>query len=254
MNIKILVAMHKEYQKPDDGIYVPIQVGKSNATFNLGIIADNTGDNISIKNPNYCELTAVYWAWKNLDADYIGLTHYRRHFAPIVFGSKWDRLLSRGIAEKIMSETDVILPQKRKYYIESNYSHYIHAHKKIDIEIMSKIIERDYPDYVSSYNSFMKRTQAHMFNMFIMKKDKFDEYCSWLFELLFKIENELDISDYSAFDARVFGRLSELLINVWIDKNEISYEEVPFLFMEKQNWFYKGSLFLLRKLRIIRKK
>ena len=79
-NIKIIVATHKEYQMPSDNIYLPLQVGAEGKK-DLGYQKDNTGDNISKKNPFFCELTGLYWAWKNLDADYIGLAHYRIHFA-----------------------------------------------------------------------------------------------------------------------------------------------------------------------------
>ena len=80
MDIKILVATHKKYWMPKDDIYFPIHVGREGKA-DLGYIGDNTGDNISAKNANYCELTGLYWAWKNLKCDYIGLCHYRRYFA-----------------------------------------------------------------------------------------------------------------------------------------------------------------------------
>ena len=85
-SVKIIVATHKKYQMPIDHIYIPLHVGadgKKDAEGNdldFGYIKDNTGDNISNLNPSFCELTGLYWAWKNLDADYIGLVHYRRHF------------------------------------------------------------------------------------------------------------------------------------------------------------------------------
>lgn len=77
--IKIIVATHKKYQMPDDSMYLPVQVGAEDKP-DLGYTRDNTGENISSKNPSFCELTGLYWAWKNLNADYIGLVHYRRHF------------------------------------------------------------------------------------------------------------------------------------------------------------------------------
>ena len=80
MNIKIIVAAHKKYRMPADQCYLPLHVGKKGKA-DLGYQGDDVGDNISEKNPYYCELTGLYWAWKNLDADYIGLAHYRRHFA-----------------------------------------------------------------------------------------------------------------------------------------------------------------------------
>ena len=71
MDIKILVAAHKKYWMPDDDVYLPIHVGREGKE-DLGYLGDNTGDNISSKNANYCELTGLYWAWKNLKCDYIG--------------------------------------------------------------------------------------------------------------------------------------------------------------------------------------
>ena len=80
-DIKLLVATHKDYNIPKDRIYLPIFVGADIKENTTSFISDNTGDNISIKNPNYCELTALYWAYKNIKADYIGLVHYRRYFS-----------------------------------------------------------------------------------------------------------------------------------------------------------------------------
>ena len=83
--VKILVAIHKADKVYGDKVYMPIQVGKSLSEFNLGFQGDNTGDNISEMNSMFCELTAHYWAWKNLkDVDYIGLCHYRRYFDIII--------------------------------------------------------------------------------------------------------------------------------------------------------------------------
>ena len=80
MNIKILVAVHKNYRMPDDPMYLPVFVGKEiHPTVNHTFQGDNTGDNISKKNPHYNELTALYWGWKNLDVDALGLVHYRRY-------------------------------------------------------------------------------------------------------------------------------------------------------------------------------
>ena len=85
--VKIIVATHKKYQMPKDDMYLPLHVGaegKKDANGNeldLGYAKDNSGDNISNLNSSFCELTGLYWAWKNIDTDYIGLAHYRRHFS-----------------------------------------------------------------------------------------------------------------------------------------------------------------------------
>lgn len=253
ISINILVATHKKYRMPLDDIYFPIHVGKSGKSLKLGIQTDDTGDNISEKNPNFCELTALYWIWKNFESDYVGLAHYRRHFVTKKSKNKWDRLLSRSEAETFLQKVDVILPQKRKYYIESNYSHYIHGHTKESLDKAIEILKRDYPQYSEACDIVMKRSWAHMFNMFVMKKELFNDYCEWLFSILFKLEDELDISSYSSFEARVFGRVSEIFFDVWIEKNNINYKEVPVLFMENQSWIHKSLSFIGRKFGLIKK-
>ena len=106
---------------PDDELYLPVQVGREGKE-NLGYQVDNNGENISNKNATFCELTGLYWAWKNLDADYIGLCHYRRHFTckkliPFNEEAKFKILLNKKQTEEILKDTDIILPKKREYYI-----------------------------------------------------------------------------------------------------------------------------------------
>ena len=251
-SIKILVAAHKPYLMPPDSIYLPIQVGSALTNANLGFITDSTGDNISVKNPNYCELTALYWAWKNLDADYIGLCHYRRYFVMNKDPNKWQRLINRDFIEEKLETVDIILPKPRNYYIETSYSQYVHAHHAEDLDYTREIITERYPDYIFSYDKLMNSTKGHRFNMFIMKRVLFDEYMRWLFDILFELENRLDITSYSANDKRVFGFVSERLLDVWIDTNHYDYIELPVQYMEKQNWIIKGGKFLKRK--IVRKR
>lgn len=248
MNAKIIVATHKAYWMPDDSIYLPVQVGAEGKILDLGYVKDNTGDNISSKNKYYCELTGLYWAWKNLNADYIGLVHYRRHFCiPGAKGNKKRRVLSGLQLEELLEKNDVLLPKQRNYFIETNYSQYAHAHHAKDLDTTRKILEEKYPDYLKAYDESMKQTKGHRFNMFIMKKDIFDAYCEWLFDVLFELEERLDISSYSENDARVFGFVSERLLDVWIRTNHVAYRDIPYVFMEKQNWVVKGMKFLGRK-------
>lgn len=84
--------------------------------------------------------------------------------------------------------------------------------------------------------------------MLLMKRDILDRYCTWLFDILFRLEAELDISQYSPKDRRVFGYVSERLLDVWLEANQISYQELPVVNLEQQNWLKKGGMFLLRKL------
>lgn len=248
MNIKIIVCTHKAYPMPDDPMYLPLQVGRA-IHEDLGYAGDHTGAQISVKNPNYCELTGLYWAWKNLEADYIGLCHYRRHFRGSTSGDKWQRVLTSAQAQTLLGRAQVVLPKQRNYFIETNYSQYIHAHHQADLDTTRDILARRWADYLPAYDKVMASTKGHRFNMMIMRRELLDQYCRWLFDVLFTLEEELDISGYSDYDARVFGFVSERLLDVWLEKNQIDYTEVPVVSMESQNWLKKGTAFLMRKLR-----
>ena len=95
----------------------------------------------------------------------------------------------------------------------------------------------------------MGRTKLHILNMFVMKKTLFDEYCSWLFSILFELEKRIDISSYNQYEARVFGFMSERLFNVWLEKQQLKVKEVLVVNLEKINWLRKVYKFLKRKFR-----
>ena len=233
---------------PDDPMYLPVHVGAAGKE-SIGYQRDDEGDNISAKNPNYCELTGLYWAWKNLKADYVGLAHYRRHYSNGKrFGEKKDKVINSAEMEKKLKDADILLPTPRNYWIETNYSQYAHAHHAIDLDTTRDILKEKYPQYIAAWDSSMKKTTGHRFNMFVMKKEFFDQYCEWLFDVLFELENRLDISTYNKNDSRVFGFVSERLLDVWIETNHYSYKDTSYVFMENQNWLVKGSNFIKRKL------
>lgn len=238
---------------PNDDVYLPLHVGREGKE-DLGYIGDNTGDNISVKNANYCELTGLYWAWKNLKCDYIGLCHYRRYFAgKNIHGNDVEKkkaaILKWQDYEKLLQEYDVILPVKRNYYIETVRSQYEHAHNKNDLDEVEKIIAELYPEYSKAFTKVMNRTKLHILNMFVMKKQLFDEYCCWLFSILFELEKRIDISGYNQYEARLFGFISERLLNVWLEKQQLKVKEVPVMNLEKVNWVNKIYKFLKRKIK-----
>ena len=246
-NVRVLVATHKKYEMPKDKIYMPIQVGAEGKD-DLGYDRDNVGNNISLKNPYFCELTGLYWAWKNLKADYVGLSHYRRHFkGEKKSKNKFECILSEKEINKLLKSNDIILPKKRNYYIETLYSHYEHTMYIEPLDITGEILKEKYPEYYHEFELLKERKTSHMFNMFIMKKEIMDKYCEWLFDVLFELEKKVDNSKYDSFHARFYGRVSELLLDVWLNTNGYKYTEVPVMSMEKVNWWKKGTSFLKAK-------
>ena len=255
-NIKMLVATHIKYDGiPKDAMYLPVRVNNAASEDDFGYQGDDDGENISQKNPNYCELTVVYWGWKNLQCDYIGLSHYRRYFSvnKSIFNrllwrkKKNDEILDYETADELCSRYDLILPKRRIYFIESLFSHYAHTHDVAHLIRTREVINEICPSYLSSFDKVMKRTWCHMFNMFLMRKSLADSYCDWLFPILFKLEGKIDLRGLSPFDARLYGRISELLLDVWIDANHIPYKEIGFVQLGKENWPKKIYYFFMAK-------
>lgn len=252
--IKIIVATHKPYQMPDDPMYLPLHVGKAGKQA-IGFLGDDTGTSISEENERFCELTGIYWAWKNLSADYIGLVHYRRHFVKKPFSkrlgkNKFASILTKEELSPLLECNPLILPKPRKYYIETMYSHYAHLPYffEKDLQTLRQVISSMAPDYLMAFDTVMNRTSGHMFNMFIMRRTEFDAYCTWLFPILFETDKRIDVSGYTPTEARAVAYMAEFMLDIWNEKQQLPYTELPVIFMEKQNWIVKGGRFVARKL------
>lgn len=235
---------------PNSSMYVPLHVGSAGKP-DIGYRRDDTGDNISAKNSGYCELTGLYWAWKNLPAEYLGMVHYRRHFSLHQGKDKWKSVLNDREAERLCGRFDIILPKKRHYYIETLYSHYEHTHYIEHITQTRQIISEKYPEYIESFDSVLDQSKGYMFNMFIMKRDLLDEYCAWLFDILGELENRVAVDGLSSFQRRFYGRVSEILLNVWLcyrQKNKpVRIAVIKYMHMEHINWRRKLTAFLKAK-------
>lgn len=246
--MKILIATHKAYEFPNDNCYLPIQVGKTNAELDLGILGDNTNEHISERNKTFCELTALYWAWKNLsNYDYIGLVHYRRYFSGSKIEIKGKKIASQDELLADLAAYDVVVAKKRNYYIESVYNHYKNAHFVKDLDKTKEIVEQFFPDYLPAFNQVMENKTLHLFNMFVMSKPYFKQYCVWLFDILFKLESQIDISSYDDYQKRVFGFLAERLFNVWLVKNKLEVKERKVVSLEGEKLVKKAIGLLKRK-------
>ena len=259
--VKILVASHKKYRMPTDDIYLPLHVGAEGKTdpegrpLDLGWTKDNTGDNISELNPGYCELTGLYWGWKNLKADYIGLVHYRRHFC-LKRKNKdpFKNILTGAQLRPLLKQYWVFVPRKRRYFIETLYSHYAHTHYAEHLDATREVIAEHCPEYLPSFDRIMRRRYGYMFNMMIMRRDLADKYCKWLFDILFALSDKMGDTNLSFYQGRYFGRVSEIILNVWLDRQvSMSYipknriRELPTVYTEKIEWYKKAASFLKAK-------
>lgn len=276
MSTVIAAVTHEKHNMPGDELYLPLMAG----AFGMSVretadyVRDDYGDNISERNAGYCELTGLYWMWKNCDADNIGLCHYRRYFAePERFlarmsrgargaggifvrlshaiakrapgADRYEYILTGYSAEHLMEQHEIVLPKPRNYLIETNYSQYAHAHDAAHLDIAREVISDEYPEYLDAYDARMAMSTGHRFNMFIMRRELLDEYCRWLFDILFELERRIGDSG----SARVYGYIGERLLDVWIDKNGYEYTELPYVFIGKEHLLRKAALMIVRKLK-----
>jgi len=252
--IQVVVATHKPYWMPDDPMYRPLHVGAALHPDACPLMeGDDTGDSISEKNASYCELTAQYWAWRNVEADYLGLAHYRRHFAGSRALDPHARVLSAERAADILRRRDVIVPEPRHYYVESIYSHYAHAHPVEVLDAALQIIRERTPEYRSSIDRVMNRSWAYLCNMWIAPAEVYRAYCSWLYPVLSEVELRVDTSGYDAYNLRAIGFMGERLFNVYLDhqmsERGLTAYRLPVVMLESQHWPRKARRFLERKLR-----
>ncbi|MFR0578938.1 DUF4422 domain-containing protein [Bifidobacterium thermophilum] len=237
--IRIFVTTHKEVDKPQSDILQPVQVGPKSTRFPWAF-QDDEGENIADKNPMYCELTTQYWAWKNVDADYYGFCHYRRYFdfsgvehKENAYGEIMDDYIDAASIKryglddesikKAIAGADVVTTRWGDLceIIEGYgspikiYQHAPKLHLR-DLRHMYDILCEMHPDYKTDADAFLHGHRSCFCNMFIMRKDIFQDYCAWLFSILQKFEETTDMSLYSKEALRTPGHLSERLLNIYL--------------------------------------
>lgn len=256
-DIRIFVSCHKESYVPENTLLRKIRLGADIDGMSLSdTLRDNTGDNISEKNRIYCELTAQYWAWKNVEADYYGFFHYRRYLNfvqeyPAAGGAKGHKaayyifcesnkqnLSAFGIEEDRMTalikryDIVTVLPERSN---SSAYEQYCQFHNKSDIDRMLEILKRKYPDAAKAAKEYMASKILYFMNMYIMKKQVFTQYMEWLFPLLEEFETETDFTEYSEQEQRVCAYLAERLFGIWYTiqkKTGIRCCELPYVLFD----------------------
>lgn len=251
---EIYIISHKNLKLPHNELYYPLQVGKKFFRYS-GYLQDDTGNNIAAKNPHYCELTGQYWAWKNRSADVQGIVHYRRFFAnnlgrnQVVVQQPFKFILETSFLQQLLDEHQMILPPKQTFLEPNLWLHYCFQHQAAGMKAVRLVIKNSFPTYLAAFDQVMfHQRSAHMYNMLITRRNLFAAYSSWLFAVLAETEKILDIRSFSAYEQRVFGFLSEFLLNVWVEKNKIDIVEIPLVFTEHRNYFNEAVQFVQRRL------
>jgi hypothetical protein len=244
-----------------DSIYQPIMAGNALLSGNQTITGDDTGENISEKNPYYSELTGIYWVWKNTQQDVTGTCHYRRFFTaqPEPFLYKLKRLLyfPAGLYKKrygliytentglfvsrilnqqelndLIDKYDAILPQARKlkYTVETHYRRY---HDINDLKLLEAILTEKYPEYLDAFHDVLQGKKLYANNMFVLRNQQFQEFMSWWFDVLFEFERRIDLDQYTDYQKRILGFMAERLLNIWFKKQQLNCIELPVIYFKK---------------------
>lgn len=246
-NIKIFVCCHQPTEIPNHPLLVPTQVGAALADSHFpGFFYDDTDDNISLKNRSYCELTAQYWAWKNINADYYGFFHYRRYLYPDFKVKRPYQIKKKpelALLEKLgyndfselIQEYDLIIPIGENMHL-SVQEHYAKSsfHYRKDLDLTKQIVQEFFPEYIPALEEYFLGTISYFGNIFIMRKDIFYNYCGWLFSILNEFDKRVDISGYSVQEKRVDGYLAERLLGGYYTKNKHTFRvcELPRIHFE----------------------
>lgn len=262
MTIKIFSIYHKDFKIFKSEVIEPIQTGCNFTDLDLGVLKDNTKNNIAEKNPYYGELTAWYWVWKNYlnenpSIKYIGFCHYRRFldfqhkenkqpFSTEISVEMLERNFSKLYTnEKIIpfiENYDVILPKKYKMKKKMGtvYEHYIHNHPKIEIDKMISIIRQDYPEYIPDMEDYLGSNQSYFCLNIVLKRECFEELVEWIFDLLKKMEAISDWTQYNEYlTQRTPAYLIERFINIWIS-NKVRTQSIKVL--ERKSYILCDSI------------
>ena len=192
-----------------------IQVGTVLANSKIKeAVYDDEDDNISYMNRQFCELTALYWIWKNVRMDYVGIEHYRRFFS--ISDNIFDIMKNNKI--------DVILPVPL-CVMPSLKDNYLFRHMNKPWNDMLSIINNLYPDEYNNAITFFEESIYSPCNMMIARKEVYDHLCEWMFPILFEVSKlNGEVSD--RYQNRYPGFMSERLISFFFEENKEKYKMV----------------------------
>lgn len=220
MYLTIYTLTHKYFTKPDNNMYVPLQVGTA-LNSPLGYLRDDTGDNISALNGYYSELTGLYWIWKNVhDINYVGTCHYRRYLI-----DENEHIMNEKQYEQIFKEYDLVTT--KRVVLNNSYHYGFSAnHNVTALDMTGEVIKELYPEYYDTFIQLVNGNETYFGNMIVTSKELFDKYAEWLFTIFFEVQKRIDMeTDKDSYHRRVFGFISEFLLLVWVRVNNIKVKE-----------------------------
>ena len=220
MSVSIFTMTHKKFEDPKDRIYIPLHVGRERSG-DLGYLGDNTGDNISMMNCYYSELTGMYWVWKNFKAsDYIGMCHYRRYLV-----NENDIIFNENDYNRILKNYDIITTKKLRLNFEYYYGYSVNYNIN-DLMVTGEVLSEKYPKYYKNFAEMIHGNETYFGNILVTSHKLFNEYSAWLFDILFEVQKRIDLNAYTDdYHRRVFGFISEFLLTLWVRTRNLKVYE-----------------------------
>ncbi len=229
----LFIITHKKIDNPIPRNHKILFVGAYNKEVPNGYLSDDFSGGISNLNPYFCELTGLYYIWKNCNSDIISLEHYRRLFIKTKKYFFHFPFLGLNDIDKLMINYDIVVP-KRYLVNKTGKEIYEHDHIITDLLLTRDIIKEYYSSYLEAFDEMLNSKENYYYNMFITKKEILNDYCSFMFDVLFKLQNEIDYQSRDQYQARVFGFISERLFTVYLFKHkELKIKEQYIEFLDK---------------------
>jgi hypothetical protein len=245
---------------PLGDFYNPLFCGEFPGKKDLPFLKDDEGENISIKNEFYSELTGIYWVWKNTDFDLVGICHYRRYFTmfpepwyyrlkyflthplktqegpnPLIYTNNVKKctpwILTESQARQVLEDYDIILPRAR-ILRRSILKHYEKYHSKSDLFLIADILKDKYPDMLACWDKVIHGNILYANNMFVVKKHVFQEFMHWWFDVLFEFERRCKLEEYVGYQRRILGFIAERLLTLYVMHKNFKIKEMQLLYFK----------------------
>ncbi len=226
-DVTMYVITHVNFMVPEQEFFSPLWVGDDHSRW-IEAYVEN-GDNIRRLNGKINECTGIYWIWKNTSTKYVGINHYRRYF----LDDKTHDIITREQMDKHLKQYDILVAGA---VTSGKVSNAENIRESIDEEAFSnaymlieKSIEKNQPTYLEPFYNVMHGVVFFPFNMFVMPRYIFNQYCEWLFSIIIPAAEAFDNSGYDSYSQRAVGFFAERLLTVWLSKQKYQIKELPVL-------------------------
>ena len=166
---------------------------------------------------------------------YLPIGLYRKHFGLIYTSNVQlfkDKILSDSEMHALLEQYDAILPVARKL-IRTAEVQYARRHDAKDLILLRKIINEKHPTYMAALDEVLQSKRLYANNMFVLRKNHFEEFMTWWFDILFEFEKQIDLKTKTGYQERILGFIAERLLNVWFAHKKLNVVELPVIYFKK---------------------